>query len=1303
MKSMLMVPVHLDALYCPTDRVVVRSTADYSRLPYFDGTRDQNGDVAQISEEIVGRPFQDETAVLRAGVHLHWALPDALTRGRQRPDQPAGTVAFPAVPNRWLIRRGATATLRTRTWVVESDYLHPDGTGDTAGVAVPYPPAPARNRHRPFRYLGRAVPFELWQATDPAADYVDTLTATGFAMNDGTGYSDPTFAALYPNCHSVFGLHDPEATNTEGLRYDLIGWYGDPAQDFLRTVTGTVEDYAGWTPTDDAAVTGTVCYASCGFQAPAPATATGPTTITVGSTATEAVSVALAQSLDSGHRYQIEDQLEAILLAGRTEHRQVDVDAKFREARHEKGFTARRGGQLWTIVASGTSTDPAPADAAGAQARTAVPLSVAPRIAGLLAALNDAQQVRDQAAAELESLRVQLFADWYKYQLCLYPPVDASETYPDIDEVRAFLEDRGLARVTELAAALRPEGDTPESRRRAAYAATAAALDSLNATDELRDAGTRYTLAPTQAARYWQPTDPVVHLFCDDAERTDRHGQDGVLTCPTVPEQAVLEVIAGTPKAFDALLKVLRGTDSFAFDDSDGSPWHPFQLEWEVEVFPLRTGGNVYPEVDSYDADFITANFTLDDTGPDLVATGPAPTLAGAAAVYSGSSLLTGHAGDRMRGVLAEYLGDTVLPDFYAATGTPPTDDPSTIADQLRDWYPDKDGTDPVAVAVRAYALLTRMDCLAQSLGGFNDALLMHRTVRQLPIGDPLGFPADQAFADTVAGAVGISNRSAPEPLDDFAPIRSGAMRLLRLRLVDTFGQTRDVDCDRVVPAESLAVPGNPDLVALPPRLSQPARVAFRWLAADRDGETNEHPDTGPVCGWLLPNHLDTSVMVYDNRGRALGYVDERASWQPAPGGTGAATVADIANPHLRAMVADVVGQGPDFVDQFMDVLDRALENIEPEGVDQHVDLAVLIGRPIALARAVVDLEVLGLPAVHQGWNAFRGDLGRTTRDSDGFTRVRFPIRFGAHEQLDDAMIGYWVEGDPTLCTPLAETYPHPAIRTCADGPLDVRQALDEAPRVLRLLLDPRGKVHVTSGIQPVKAIGIPPVHYAAAMSAIEMTFQCAPLLSDRSAVNLPLPTEPGYRWAWLSQTDGAWSEVSAAATIDRDPFVAALAGRLWDHLTDPHVGWLRPVPGTIGALRAVKVDERARALLDPPMRAMTDQVEAILAPLGDHLVRQPATLVRLAETVATPAWNSLLRAGVGWLRPLPESSRQALITPPDGRPQPVLTGDLAGAEPLIEAILDLGEQRVGAASTTAIPAAPQELRAGWLKLRHDI
>ena len=33
----------------------------------------------------------------------------------------------------------------------------------------------------------------------------------------------------------------------------------------------------------------------------------------------------------------------------------------------------------------------------------------------------------------------------------------------------------------------------------------------------------------------------------------------------------------------------------------------------------------------------------------------------------------------------------------------------------------------------------------------------------------------------------------------------------------------------------------------------------------------NAHPAATPICGWLLPNNLDNSLMVYANTGQALG------------------------------------------------------------------------------------------------------------------------------------------------------------------------------------------------------------------------------------------------------------------------------------------------------------------------------------------------------------------------------------------------------------------------------------------------
>src|SRR5262245_53301900 len=135
----LLAPVHLDALAMPVSRSVVEPMADFTRLPYFDGERDINSGVPYLSEAILSQPFEDQNLHLPPGIHLHWILPQALTRGvlRQSEDSSpphTGKVAgenplkseeqqvrFPRVPNRWLIRRTLAGELQ-RQWVIESDF-----------------------------------------------------------------------------------------------------------------------------------------------------------------------------------------------------------------------------------------------------------------------------------------------------------------------------------------------------------------------------------------------------------------------------------------------------------------------------------------------------------------------------------------------------------------------------------------------------------------------------------------------------------------------------------------------------------------------------------------------------------------------------------------------------------------------------------------------------------------------------------------------------------------------------------------------------------------------------------------------------------------------------------------------------------------------------------------------------------------------------------------------------------------------------------------------------------------------------
>src|SRR5689334_1087043 len=105
MSPYLVVPIRLDALVLEHDQLVAEASAEYARQPYTDGFQDYGTDVANLGEEILSRPFQNQNLLLRRGVHLHWALPDALTRARGA-DGPA---AFPSVPNRWLVLRSGGA------------------------------------------------------------------------------------------------------------------------------------------------------------------------------------------------------------------------------------------------------------------------------------------------------------------------------------------------------------------------------------------------------------------------------------------------------------------------------------------------------------------------------------------------------------------------------------------------------------------------------------------------------------------------------------------------------------------------------------------------------------------------------------------------------------------------------------------------------------------------------------------------------------------------------------------------------------------------------------------------------------------------------------------------------------------------------------------------------------------------------------------------------------------------------------------------------------------------------------------
>lgn len=654
MSNILMVPIHLDALFLKNDKLVVEPMADFTRIPYFNGERDVNPNVANISEEIVTQPFQNKNFYLKTGIHLHWALPDALTKTIGIPSLGSG---FPPVPNCWLIERKGGG-LPTQIWVVESDYLYPCEPfrkGEVSSVNILFsaelfsggnPEAIAQlirslkkqtvlsqnllknfsaptqellnryssgilsdelqvaliwelnqilrglswydrelfsqielsqetqqlldsnpqgdnlvrlNRllleaaypeckgigHQPFRYLGRKMTFENWEKQrNQKVPYVER-----FYPLTAIGYGEPTFAAFYPNCHSIFGFYDGDLPSLPNpatkLQYTVIGWYDRDEQDYFRTfvkharniyqnsaeLLAAIQAEFKWTidvSEGKEFPEQMLCYARIAFDPdskPDNADKASHAEIAIGNTGTEALSAYLSHKIisqgDASDKFVIEDQLEALHLLAGLEHRQVDIGPKFEEARHEKGFNPVPGGTLWAIR-NENETDGANASQSGEE------VTLPKEIAHSLNVLNLKQQEYDRALEEIESLRDRLFSDWYKYMVCAYPPDDRRDDYPNIDEVKYYIEMKSIVPLNEK---LKTVGELRLNvdERKNLVAATASESYSLAAQlaeqinkliEQIKQEHSRlpkieYILKPISAPRYWQPKEPVILIAGD--------------------------------------------------------------------------------------------------------------------------------------------------------------------------------------------------------------------------------------------------------------------------------------------------------------------------------------------------------------------------------------------------------------------------------------------------------------------------------------------------------------------------------------------------------------------------------------------------------------------------------------------------------------------------------------------------------------------------------------------------------------------------------------------------------------------
>jgi hypothetical protein len=606
-------------------------------------------------------------------------------------------------------------------------------------------------------------------------------------------------------------------------------------------------------------------------------------------------------------------------------------------------------------------------------------------------------------------------------------------------------------------------------------------------------------------------------------------------------------------------------------------PWSPLHLDYKIQYIPSTNGVKDWDlgEID-YEADLtklpsftnLTAGLTLQ--GRVHLTGGAAATAAASLRQAIDQSLAAGGAGNLAPNTTPQFhslLAQTALANFAAlasqikvtVANTPPNTVPAVDLGPLQDIL----------------TTLSSMDVLVGALDGFTQQLRG-------------GYDPD--------GKSAPSDGSIPTP---FVPLRSGFLRILRLRLVDCFGQFLDLagssdtstaNLSQIVVSAPFEVDRNPGMLALPPRFTSPSRLWFRYTSSDGSG-TDANDTISPVCGFLMPNHLDGDLEFFDVDGSNLGVVtpDPEAGivWQDAPGvqstvGQSPARTkanqfaAGIAQGLLQWGLADATQDAPyeDALSALLRIIDSTLWAVDPFSHTGDEHLSLLVGHPVVVLRGRLLLEVD--EPIHP-------ELLNTTSIN---------VRLGALTEWQDGLLGYFVNDDYTrlYCADVAvagfardvgpgrgflqqanlvpdfyQTFSNDLGATVTQGACPVTHPYVDTSGVvaiqpnqeiaLTLLVEPQTNVHATPGMLPSKEIGMRRNWIAAALAALSPTFRFGPVLVDPQTIRMPVSTDIQGSWSWDHRADiTTWAEnpvVNATddAQLGPDP---ATAEEGWLRLTPP-------------------------------------------------------------------------------------------------------------------------------------------------------
>lgn len=1082
------------------------------------------------------KPVFTEKNGRKPGVYIHWSLPDCFTQGFQNEND--DEVTYRLAPNRWAVIRMwdfchpvQDDKLHGRAFMVESDIVSRTPTG---GPSWPW----TEDQKQPYRFVGRSYPME--SEPEEGGGHI-RLTAVSPAT--------PFFAAYAPFCENVFSFYDDltaDGLTDVNLCYLVCGWYHEDGEEEpfksirdweeLRTKFGLSGEHAKFPSRtlchgmidrihweDEHAI-----YHTGMPDDPEPGQVVTMPDIAMGNNVSEALSVLL-----SGGANGEEEYLMNLMLQGGDK----DIDrrqgiVKAEENSQQAKFGVHHVGGITGIHRRSSQN--------GEKAKEQLPEEYISRLAVL--------RCRQRGASKEHALLLQkqrdIYENWY---LSLYAdaPYDAMYLRQTVQAV----EDAAvrLNRLTDEMEQIQEEQE-----------ALALELDKLGMAQE-------YELTTERNEPFYLPSEPTLVISQDmeydeiPPETSAEHplvcrvsGESvtmlnivniaGISTtlsgdsmlpefelASRIPEDIREDILAlakesvllscsftdflgrcvfqkagKTPAGdqFEVLVSQIRREQdcdersSALFTGILPIPlarnryrpqWYPLILEWQCQYYPDMKVMNGKPDLSRWslqDGDYL---YTCVQTSDPVINSDNEYTI-------SGRLYISRHAQEQTEGLTDGLLGENNA------------------------------FKEPLEEAVRKKVRLS------QSLDGFRASLLMRKSVLSTAL-----YHADssgQGFADVFRSLDGSALGGQPILDELFAPMRAGFFSLLQLRMIDALGRFQDIVQPDFYAPESMRAPGavNPvRYLMLPPRLLEPSGLTTYFITAGR-AEIEESLGLGecsPICGFVISNLLDYSLAVYRGDGTLAGSLNvvqagSGISWKSPPGTTVSHTIPDDLDAELYAFLQELMAAGSETLQELIEYINNLQYHMQSAS---HTPTRIeLIGKPIAIARICVQLELMKRP------ETYRHYMGESERDKTSGTNVcaaEFPLLVGNLSHPADGTVGFFEDGDYRHFHGYGDCLPQKCSSYFVKGqPVKLRPDFQPVPRILTLLFDPWADITLTTGILPVRTMALVRSLVEEALQNMESTYFCSPVLTG-GQINIPVSHTDSLAFYWESMDgDGKWNSV---------------------------------------------------------------------------------------------------------------------------------------------------------------------------------